>query len=93
MAALNKHSLRVQLQGPLVPIQGAFAITAHDTNELANVTRAIWVGTTGNIKVVFAEDTTAEAVTLNAVPVGMYSWAVRQVYATGTTASNLLGLY
>lgn len=70
----------------------AFAISPHDTNELTNVTRSLLVGVAGDVKVVMADDVLADAVVLK-LPVGIHEIAVRQVLATGTTATNLVGLF
>jgi len=73
------------------PAEDAFAITPHDTNNLANFTRAIWVGGTGDVKVDMVGSGT---VTYASVPPG-YMLAVRasRVYATGTTATALIAVY
>jgi hypothetical protein len=75
------------------PTRSSFAITPSDTAELPFVTRAVYVGATGDITVRLADDTAQ--VTLKAVPVGtMLPVRARQIYATGTTASlPLVGLY
>lgn len=71
------------------PYDLAEAITPHDTNELAWVTRAIYVGGAGNITCTVGKTN----VTFTAVPVGTVL-RVRspKVLATGTTATNLVGL-
>jgi hypothetical protein len=75
---------------PHLPGNDAFAITPSDTDELATVARAIWVGTTGNLRVKTAAGTT---LTFNSVPVGWFDRVrVKQVLSTSTTASNLVGV-
>lgn len=72
------------------PAIGAFAITPGNA-ELAQWTRAIWVGTGGNINVTFPDDT---AVVLTGVPSGtLLPIRAKRVVAASTTASNLVGLY
>jgi len=69
-----------------------FVIAPHDVNLLPKKTMSIYVGTTGNLKVRLVGDTAD--VTLNSIPAGtiLNIQAIR-VYTTGTTASNLVGLY
>ena len=60
----------------------------HDTN--LHMCSAIWVGTGGNVNVVAANGSTA---VITAVPNGtLIELAVKQVKATSTTASNIVGL-
>ncbi len=72
-----------------VPAHGAVAITANDSTVIP-VTRAIYVGTTGNIAVRMAD---GQSVTFNSVPVGILPIQVDQVKSTSTTASNMVALY
>lgn len=72
-------------------LQHGAAITPSDTVNLTNATLAIYVGTTGNLKVMLNGDTVA--ITLDTVPVGLYYLSVSRVYATGTTASTLVALW
>jgi len=69
---------------------GAFAITTSDTVNLQNVA-VVYVGGAGNIKVTTANGDVATFNGLNAgtvLPV-----QVLRVWATGTTATNLIGIY
>jgi hypothetical protein len=71
------------------PAAGAFAITTSDTGNF--YATALYVGTGGDVKV----DTEADdsAVTFTGVPSGsVLPVRVKRVYATGTTASNIVGL-
>lgn len=73
------------------PADDAFAITPHDTNELVQMTRSIYVGGSGNIALVTANNSTVTFVDVLAgsiLPV-----RVKLVKSTGTTATNLVGLY
>jgi hypothetical protein len=72
------------------PALDAVAVTPSDTTVLANV-RSLYVGTTGNVAVEFAGDTTA--VVFQSVPAGtILPLAVSQVMNTNTTASNIVAL-
>lgn len=77
------------------PAENGTAVTPSDTTILSGA-RALWVGTAGNLSVVFANDKTnggaGTAVTISNVPVGLWSFAVKQVRAA-TTASNIVALY
>ncbi len=67
------------------------AITTNDST-LFSRTRAIYVGGTGDVKVTMAGEG-ASVVTFKAVPVGtVLMISVVQVFATGTTATNLVAL-
>jgi len=71
---------------PVSPIRTAVAVTPHDTNELAQVSR-IFVGVAGNISVILADD--SSAVTFKGVQ-GFLPMLVKQVRATGTTATDIV---
>lgn len=73
------------------PATGAASVTPHDTNQLAGGTcRALYIGTTGNVKVTMAN---GNEVTFSSVAVGILPISVKLVWSTGTTASNILALY
>ncbi len=69
--------------------KGALAIAASNTVDLADHVSAIYVGVTGNLKVDMLNGNTA---TFLNVPVGIFEIAVKRVYVTGTTATELIGL-
>lgn len=72
------------------PAEAAEAITPSDSTALARVTRAIWVGGAGDLRVTLLGGMT---VTLAGAAAGMvYPLRVTQVLATGTTATGLVGL-
>ena len=72
------------------PASHGFAITPDDVAELSEVTRALYVGTSGAVAVGFASG--AELVLAN-VPAGsVLPLRLVRVRATGTTAGNLVGL-
>jgi len=68
----------------------AAAVTPHNTNELAKATRAVWVGGAGNLKVTMVS---GEEVTFNSVPAGTeLRIRAKIIWATGTTATNIVAL-
>lgn len=72
------------------PIHKAATVTKSDTTVLPT-TRALYIGTTGDVAVTMADDGTV--VTFVAVPVGILPIQVTKVMATNTTASNILALW
>lgn len=72
-----------------VAAHGAVVITVSDTTVIPT-TRAIYVGTSGNIRVQTAE---GQDITFSNVPVGVFPLQVEKVFSTSTTASNLIALY
>ena len=65
------------------------AITPADT-DLVQPVRAIYVGGAGNLKI---SDTGDDAVTFSNVPAGVILPVMaRRIWATGTSASNIVGL-
>lgn len=74
-----------------VSARRAAAITTSDTATSDDPTRGIYVGGSGNIKVDMVSGGT---VTFSAVAAGtILPIQVTRVYATGTTATLLIGLY
>ena len=73
------------------PASSAFAITPSNTEDLVRVTRGIYVGVTGNVKVdMFSGDT----VTFLGMSAGViHPIRAKRVYATGTTATSIVGVY
>jgi hypothetical protein len=77
--------------GPYSPALDGFAITPNDSADLARLARAIHVGVGGDIVV----DTFAGTqLTIKNVPSGtrLDSFYVARVYATNTTATDLIGV-
>ena len=76
---------------PDAPCENGEAVTPHDENELAVVSRALYVGTGGDLVVALASGTT---LTLPNVQDGsLLPVRVRRVNATGTTATGIVSLY
>ena len=73
------------------PAVGQQEITPHDTNPLDVITRGIYVGGTGNIKL---KGLDGNDVTLYSCPAGLIlPVETEHVYSTGTTATHLVALY
>jgi len=73
------------------PADHAFDITADDINDLDYVTRGIYVGGSGDLKV---DMVGGETVTFLTIAAGViHPLRVRRVYSTGTTATGIIGLY
>lgn len=74
-----------------VSAHGAAAVTPSDATEIP-VTRALYVGGSGDIAVLMGEDT--NSVVFASVPGGfILPIQVSKVLSTGTTATNVLALY
>lgn len=70
----------------------AAAITPSDSTELVKMTKGLYVGGSGDVKVLLAGDTVP--VTFSSVTAGtILPIRVARVYATGTTAILMLALY
>jgi hypothetical protein len=73
------------------PAQHGFAITPNDSTDLTAETRGLYVGTSGDLSLVLAS---GDAVLLaGAIGGVVLPLRVRRVKATGTTATQLVGLY
>lgn len=87
MAANDKFVSVSSLTGPG---DDAFSISTSDTVDLPNITRAIYVGSGGDINLITKGGTT---LVFTAVPTGaILPVRVSRVKATSTTASGLVGL-
>lgn len=70
----------------------AVAVTPNDSTDLTNTSRGLFVGTGGDVVVIFDKDTSS--VTLkNIVSGSVLPVRIRRVLATGTTALNIVALY
>lgn len=77
-------------KGSSITADGA-AIVTHDTNELPSYSRQIYCGGAGDIKLITVGGTT---LTFKAVPVGtLLPVRAKLVFATGTTATNLVAIW
>lgn len=72
------------------PAEDGFAITPHDTNDLAAATKAIYVGGAGAVSLVTVRGTT---LTFGGLAAGsILPVRATRVRSTGTTATLLVGL-
>lgn len=72
------------------PAFHGFAVTPNDSAELSEVTRAIYVGSAGDVAITMSSNAT---IIMENIPAGtLLPVRVRKVSATGTTASALIGL-
>ena len=60
------------------------------TTSFDNLTRAIYVGTAGNLSVVFSD---GSEVTINDAANGYHPLQVSRINGTGTTAGNVVALF
>ncbi|MFD2739610.1 hypothetical protein ACFSUD_08525 [Sulfitobacter aestuarii] len=72
------------------PICGGFAITPDDAIDVASVTRAIILGTGGDVALRLRDGD--ELTLLNLAPGVIYPLRVSRVLASGTTATGITGL-
>ena len=74
--------------------ESAFAITPDDAADLAFIPRTIYVGGAGDLAVIpWNEGSPADAVTFVGMAAGSFlPLRVSRVLATGTTATNIVGI-
>jgi len=72
----------------MIPIRGAFAIVPSDVADLPKPVRQISIGTLGTVKVQFAG---GDIVTYKKLDDSVISGSIVKVFATGTTATNMVG--
>jgi hypothetical protein len=67
-------------------------ITPSDSVDLEQPARALYIGSTGNLRVIGVNDD--NAVTFTSVPAGIFvPLVVRRVLSSGTTATNIVGIW
>lgn len=84
------------VDGTALDIEGlhgtsAFSIAPNDSADLASITNAVYVGFTGNVNLVCSGNTTP-VVFFNVPGGSILPLKVKRVYASGTTASGLVGI-
>ena len=75
------------MSGMSDPLRQLNNITPSDTANLPYLTRAIWVGSAGDLTVTDALG--VGPTTLTGITVGWHPICVRQIWATGTTAASI----
>ncbi|MGX2958055.1 spike base protein, RCAP_Rcc01079 family [Peribacillus sp. JNUCC 23] len=72
--------------------QGAILVVPNDSTDLTTTpTKGIYIGGTGDLKVTMLDGTT---VTFKSISAGaIHPLSVKRVFATGTTATNILAVY
>ena len=76
----------------MAPATRAVAVTPHDSNALADVPKALFVGTGGNVTM-RGSGGGADAVWKNVPDGTVLPFRAQFVRATGTTAADILALY
>lgn len=73
------------------PARNAVAVTPSDSADLANVSRGIIVGVSGNVSVNMSGSGSAVVIAMNAGTI--YPLAVSRVRATNTTATGIVAVW
>lgn len=74
------------------PATSSVAVTPNDSEELEYVTRALYIGVGGNLSVKLRDDSTA-VIFVGVAEGTVLPLQVKQVMATGTTATNIVALW
>lgn len=72
------------------PATRCAAVTPSDTTDLGQAVRGIFVGTPGDVAIQMVGDTTA---TVHKAMDGYYPIRARRIFATGTTALDIVAWY
>jgi hypothetical protein len=83
-------TMYTQAGGLESPASFAFAITPNDAADLPTNTRALYIGSGGNLVVTLVGDTAA--VTLVGLQPGYHPLRCKKIASTGTTVSAIVGL-
>lgn len=76
------------------PADNVAAITPSNSTDLAALTRGIYVGVSGDLKVDLYDLETVTTVTFVGLASGViHPIRAQRVYATGTTATSILGVF
>lgn len=90
-AVFNRDANKLKVETDLQLVQNAFEIIPSDAADLTHETIAIYVGFDGDLKVDLVN---GETITMCNLAAGVWHpIAAKKVYATGTTATYILGAY
>ncbi len=78
-------------QSSMTPSENCFTIVPNDSTELPLLTKAIYIGTGGDLRVLTGQ-IEAPVTFRNVVSGSVLDVRIRAVLSTGTTASDLVGL-
>lgn len=84
---------RLQKDSLESPATRAFAITANESANVAHTTRAVYVGTAGNLVCELEDDASGTTVTFTAVPAGAILPIRLRKMRTASTANAVVGMY
>ena len=79
------------LGNPTSPADVGVAVTPSDSTVIGR-TKGLYIGVTGSLVVTFAADQSTGTF-VSVIGGSIYPFAVTQVKATGTTATNIVALY
>jgi len=91
--ALDTFPVSTFKAGVESPLRNAFAVVPNDAVDLAVVTRTLSFAVAGNVVVTLADMADGTSVALPVVAGSEKRWRVKRVWATGTTATGIVGLY
>ena len=87
MAAADNSRVAMGSDGPATDAQ---AVTPSDTADLNAVSRALWVGSAGDVTVTLWG---GQKVTFSGLTVGWHPLRVSRVWATGTAAGEIVAVW
>lgn len=88
---MPKDNFQTSSDSLIAPANAAFMITPDDVNELSDVTKALYIGTGGDI-VLRPQQGTSDVTFRNLQSGSILDVRVSAVRATGTTAADIVGL-
>lgn len=89
MSVDNFQGYAVGLDDPGIK---AFAITPHATNPLPFATRGLYVGGAGNVAGYLVGDSSTSVTFVNLLAGVVYPFRFARILASGTTATDLVGI-